>query len=114
MGVAHNKCYFEWFEIGRTEYCRHRGIPYKEIEARGYYLVVVEASCRYKKSLRYDEDFLIRVSLKEITPKKAVFDYELLTKKDKKLVATGYTVHISTDSKSNVCALPPDIIKKLL
>jgi acyl-CoA thioesterase FadM len=31
MGVAHNKCYFEWFEIDRTEYCRHKGIPYKDI-----------------------------------------------------------------------------------
>ena len=114
MAVAHNKCYFEWFEIGRTEYCRQKGIPYKDIEARGFYLVVVEAFCRYKKSLRYDEDFLIRVSLKEITPKKAVFDYELLSKKDKKLVATGYTAHIVTDAKSNVFPLPPDIIEKLL
>ena len=34
MGVAHNKSYFEWFEIGRTEFCRKKGIPYKEIEAR--------------------------------------------------------------------------------
>ncbi len=114
MGVAHNKCYFEWFEIGRTEYCRNKGMPYKEIEARGYYLVVVEAFCRYKKSLKYDENFLIRVSLKEITQKKAVFNYEMLSKKDKKLVASGYTIHIATDAKSNVCTLPPDIINKLL
>jgi acyl-CoA thioester hydrolase len=114
MGVAHNKCYFEWFEIARTEFCRHKGIPYKDIEARGFYLVVVEAFCRYKKSLRYDEDFLIRVSLEEITPKKAIFNYELLTKNDRKSVASGYTVHIATDAKSKVCILPADIIEKLL
>jgi hypothetical protein len=36
MGVAHNKAYFEWFEIGRTEYCRKQQIPYKDIEARGH------------------------------------------------------------------------------
>lgn len=24
MGVAHNKNYFEWFEIGRTEFCRQK------------------------------------------------------------------------------------------
>ena len=114
MGVAHNKCYFEWFEIGRTEYCRYKGIPYKDIEARGYYLVVVEAFCRYKKSLRYDETFLIRVSLKEISQKKVVFEYELLTKKDRLPVASGYTVHIATDAKANVRTLPPDIVDMLL
>lgn len=114
MGVAHNKCYLEWFELGRTEYCRQKGIPYKDIEARGYYLVVVEAFCRYKKSLKYDETFLIRVSLEVISQKKSVFTYELLTKKERKPVASGYTIHIATDAKSNVCALPSDIIEKLL
>jgi acyl-CoA thioester hydrolase len=75
MGVAHNKNYFEWFEIGRTEYCHKKNIPYKSIEEQGYYLVVAEAFCRYKRPLRYDETFLIRVFLKEISPKKVVFAY---------------------------------------
>ena len=114
MGVAHNKCYFEWFEIGRTEYCRKKNIPYKDIEARGYYLVVVEAFCRYKKALRYDEKFIIRVALQELTPKKAVFAYELMTKKERKSVASGYTVHISTDANAKVCPLPSDILQKLM
>jgi len=113
MGVAHNKNYFEWFEIGRTYYCHQKNTPYKNIEKQGYYLVVVEAFCKYKKPLRYDEKFLIRVSLKEISPKKAVFAYELVTKNDKKLIASGYTVHIVTDSKAKVCSLPPHIIEKL-
>jgi acyl-CoA thioester hydrolase len=113
MGVAHNKNYFEWFEIGRTEFCRQKNISYKEIEARGFYLVVAEAFCRYKKPLRYDEQFLIRVSLKEMTPKKAVFSYEILTMSEKKLVAAGYTVHIVTNSKAEVSALPDDILNKI-
>ena len=113
MGVAHNKNYFEWFEIGRTEYCYKKNIPYKNIEEQGYYLVVVEAFCKYKKPLRYDEKFFIRVFLKEITPKKVMFVYELVTKEEKKLIASGYTVHIVTDSKAKVCSLPPHIIRKL-
>jgi hypothetical protein len=49
MGVAHNKNYFEWFEIGRTEYCRQKNIPYKDIEAEGFYLVggrILPGCCR--------------------------------------------------------------------
>lgn len=113
MGVAHNKNYFEWFEIGRTEYCRQKNVPYKSIEDQGYYLVVVEAFCKFKKPLRYDEKFIIRVSLQEITPKKAIFAYELLTKQEKKLIASGYTVHIATNARAKVCSLPPHILDKL-
>ncbi len=113
MGVAHNKNYLEWFEIGRTEFCRKRNIPYKEIEAQGYYLVVVEAFCRYKKPLRYDQEFLIRVTLEKISPKKLVFNYELRTEAEKSLVASGYTVHIVTNAQAKACSLPPHILEKM-
>lgn len=113
MGVAHNKCYFEWFEIGRTEYCHKKGFPYKDIEARGLYLVVVEAFCRYKKPLKYDEKFIIRTSLQELTPKKAHFSYELVTTEKRELIASGFTVHIATDENAKVCSLPSDILEKL-
>jgi len=113
MGVAHNKNYFEWFEIGRTEYCRQRNIPYKEIEIQGYYFVVVEAFCRYKKPLRYDDLFLIRVHLEELTAKKAVFSYELLTKEEKKLIASGYTVHIVTNENAEITVLPDHLLNRI-
>jgi acyl-CoA thioester hydrolase len=113
MGVAHNGSYFEWFEIGRTEFCRQKGLSYKDIEAKGYYLVVVEAFCKYRKPLRYDDIFVIRVSLREIAAKKVVFDYELLTKEDRKVVALGYTVHIVTNAKAEVSALPEQLRKKI-
>ncbi len=113
MGVAHNKAYFEWFEIGRTEFCRRLGLPYRDIEKRGYYFVVAEAYCRYKKPLHYDEVFLIHVSLREMTPKKFVFDYEILSKEDRRPIASGYTVHIVTNAKAEVCSLPEDLLKQL-
>jgi acyl-CoA thioester hydrolase len=112
MGVAHNKNYFEWFEIARTEYCRKKNIPYKDIEARGYYLVVAESFCRYRLPLRYDEEFIIRVWTEEIKPKKVIFVYELLTEEEKNLIASGYTVHVVTNSKAQVCSLPEEILGK--
>lgn len=114
MGIAHNKNYLEWFEIGRTEYCRLKEISYKEIEERGFFMVVAEAACRYKKPLRYDETFIIRVKPLEASPKKVVFGYELLRPEDERLIATGYTVHITTNAQAEVCALPEDILDRLL
>jgi acyl-CoA thioester hydrolase len=113
MGVAHNKSYFEWFEIGRTEFCRKKGIPYREIEAQGFYLVVVEAFCKYRKPLRYDQRILIRVTLREATPKKVVFDYEILALPDRSPVASGYTIHIATNARGEVRTLPEPILERI-
>lgn len=113
MGVAHNKVYFEWFEIGRTEFCRRKGIPYQEIEAQGYFLVVVEAFCRYRKPLLYDQRFIIRVTLREATLKKVAFDYEILSRGDRTLIASGHTVHIATNTAAEVSPLPRGILEKL-
>jgi len=113
MGVAHNKSYFEWFEIGRTEFCRRKGIPYREIEVQGFYLVVVEAFCKYRKPLRYDQTFIIRVTLREATSKKVVFDYEILTQEDRNLLASGYTIHIATNARGEVSPLPTPVLDRI-
>lgn len=113
MGVAHNKNYFEWFEIGRTEFFRRKGISYRNIEDKGYFLVVVEAFCRYKKSLHYDDTFIVRVRLREMTPKKAGFAYQILSEDRSALIAEGYTTHLVTNAHTEVCKLPPALFKKL-
>jgi len=113
MGVAHNKNYFEWFELGRTEFCRQKGLPYKDIESQGYFLVVAEATCRYKKPLRYDDNFIIHVSLKLATSKKIIFDYSLLSENREDVLAHGQTVHIATNARSEVTPLPPRILNKI-
>jgi acyl-CoA thioester hydrolase len=113
MGVAHNKSFFEWFELGRTEFCRKAGLPYRDIEARGFFLVVAEAFCRYRKPLHYDEEFIIRVGLSEASARKVIFSYELRAAKDGLLVATGHTVHVATNRQAEVCSLPEDILAKI-
>jgi len=113
MGVAHNKSYFEWFELGRTEFCRSRGLPYLEIEDRGVFLVVAEASCRYLKPLRYDDEFVVRVTLEEAAGRKVVFGYEIRSFPEDKHVASGRTVHVPVDRDARVCALPEDILRKI-
>ncbi|MCP2620175.1 acyl-CoA thioesterase [Candidatus Aminicenantes bacterium AC-334-K16] len=114
MGVVHNRVYFDWFEIGRTEFCRQAGISYKEIEDSGFFLVVVEAHCRYRRALNYDDLFRLRVSLKEISPRKLVFAYQILSEDGSLLHATGETVHVVTDRNLRLASLPPRIYQKLL
>lgn len=113
FGVAHNKHYFEWFEIGRTEYCRQRGLPYKEIEEKGFVLVVVEAFCRYRRPLRYDDRFLIQVACCEAKPRKIVFAYRLLNPERTTIIAQGYTIHVPVNSRAEVTPLPGELLARL-
>ena len=32
MGIVYHAHYVVWFEIGRTEYCREAGLPYRAME----------------------------------------------------------------------------------
>lgn len=112
MGVAHHSSYLLWFEIGRTEFCRKKGLPYSEIEKRGFYLVVVEVHCRYRKPLFYDQKFKIRTKLEEINGRKVKFSYQLLSG-DESIHAEGYSTHVATDKNGKAVVIPEDIISIL-
>lgn len=112
MGVAHHSSYLLWFEIGRTEFCRKKGLPYSEIERKGIYLVVVEVFCRYKKPLLYDQKFKIRTKLEEINGRKVKFSYQLLSEEGN-LHAEGYSVHVPTDRNGKVTTIPEEILSIL-
>jgi acyl-CoA thioester hydrolase len=45
MGVAYHANYLAWCEVGRCEWLRGLGWSYRDMEADGYLLPVLEASC---------------------------------------------------------------------
>ncbi|MEW6456311.1 MAG: thioesterase family protein [Acidobacteriota bacterium] len=113
MGVAHHSNHLIWFEMGRSEFCRRKGLPYSEIEKSGYSLVVVEIFCRYKKPLKYEQKFLIRTYLEELNNKKAKFKYELINHEDSTIIAEGYSIHVVTNSEGKSSTLPDGILHRL-
>jgi acyl-CoA thioester hydrolase len=100
MGIAHHSNYFVWFEIGRTDLCRETGIPYAEIERRGYLLVVTEIGCRFRTPFRYDDEVLIRTSVGEIGSRAMQFSYELYDAAANELRASGFSAHLWLDIQS--------------
>lgn len=97
MGIAHHSNYVVWFEIGRTDLCRATGIPYADIENRGFLLVVTEIGCRYRTPFRYDDDVLIRTSVASAASRAMKFAYELYDGSGSHLRATGFSLHIWLD-----------------
>ena len=101
MGVAYYGRYMDWFEMGRTEYCRQSGKTFREWEAEGVMLPVVEAHCRYKSSLHYDDEIEIETSITKLSRVSVEFTCKVYSVETGKLAAEGYTRHafVSSDGK---------------
>ncbi|OGP53317.1 MAG: hypothetical protein A2Y65_05025 [Deltaproteobacteria bacterium RBG_13_52_11] len=106
MGVVYYANYLIWFEMGRSEYCRQRGFNYIELEELGYHLVVAEATCKYRKSARYDEVVTVRTSLHTLQRRSICFRYQVLRKGPGETLVEGETKHLCVDAAGRVKGIP--------
>jgi acyl-CoA thioester hydrolase len=112
MGVVYYANYLRYFEAGRSEFIRAKGLRYRDFEeAFGLLLPVAEASVSYKAPARYDDLLDLEVSIGEVRRASARFDYRLL--REGTLLATGHTVHACVDGEGRVHRLPPALLEKL-
>jgi len=107
MGVVYHSNHFIWFEIGRVELLRQMGFSYRDMEDKdGRFIAVVEAKCRYRAPVFYDDEVIVRTKLLNVRESVIHFGYELQRVNDGGLIAEGETTHIVTDSNMKVSALP--------
>jgi acyl-CoA thioester hydrolase len=113
MGVVYNGNYLRFFEIGRTELMRSIGLPYSEVESKGYILPLIEAKISWKGAARYDDLVEIVTSYKpDTTSPKIRFDYKILV--GKKEIASGYTIHSFVRIDNFKAVRPPKFFFEVL
>jgi acyl-CoA thioester hydrolase len=107
MGVVYHSNHLIWFEVGRVELLRQLGFSYRDMEREdGRFIAVAEATCRYRAPAYYDEEVVVRTTLKTVRESVIIFSYELTKAEGGKLIAEGETTHIVTDANMKVAALP--------
>ena len=111
MGVVYYANYFVWFEVARTDWLRETGWSYREMEADGISLPVIEAHCDYRQPSRYDDQIDIRTRATLLSPIRIRFDYEVL--RDATVLSTGHTVHAAIDVGGRPCRLPARVLDML-
>ncbi|MEM7248437.1 MAG: thioesterase family protein [Acidobacteriota bacterium] len=116
MGVAHHASYLPWLELGRTGWIRGRGEgrSYRRLEEAGYFLPVVELSCRYHLPARYDDELAVLTTLREASRIRFVFDYRVEHGADGGLLATARTEHAVVDGAGRPRRLPTTVHQWLL
>ena len=112
MGVAYYATYLRWFEAGRNEFLRARGMTYRDFEAAsGLLLPVTEAHVSYRTPARYDDLLAVETSLAEVRRASARFEYRIV--RDGEVVATGHTVHACVDREGRVRRMPGELVERL-
>jgi acyl-CoA thioester hydrolase len=113
MQVVYHGNYAQYFEIGRVEWLRNKGISYKWMEENGIMLPVVSLTMNYKKPARYDELLSLKTILKNRSAVKIEFDYELYNENGE-LLTTGNSILVFVDMKTGKPISPPQYILDVL
>jgi acyl-CoA thioester hydrolase len=111
MGVVYHGSYLPWFEVGRTTLLREQGLPYRELEAGGFRLPVLEVAVRYLKPARYDDAVTIVTTLRERPLLRIRLEYEVL--RGSELLATGSTLHAFNDHSGNPVRPPARFVEAM-
>jgi len=106
MGVVYYANYFVWFEVGRTDLLRRNEWSYRDMEADGYSLPVIDAQCSYKAPAKYDDELEVQTNGEMISPVRMKFTYEVVRASDREVLANGYTIHATLDRAGKPCRLP--------
>jgi acyl-CoA thioester hydrolase len=109
MGVVYHGNYAQYFEMGRVEWLRDKGVSYKWMEENGVMLPVVSLTMNYKKPARYDDLITVRTIFKSQTSVKIEFDYEIYNE-SQELLTIAHSVLVFVDMKTGRPMLPPDYV----
>jgi len=113
MGVVYHGNYIPYFEIGRVEWLRNKGISYKIMEESGIALPIVSMNINYKKSARYDELLTVHTVFKSQTSVKIEFDCAIHNEANE-LLTTAQFILVFVSLKTGRPTAPPDYILELL
>ncbi len=111
MGIVYHGSYLPWFEIGRTTLLKEHGIAYRDLEAAGYRLPVLEAALKYLKPAFYDDELTIVTTLAEKPLLRIKLTYEVRRKDE--LLATGHTAHAFIDRQGRPVRPPPNFTERM-
>ena len=105
MGIVYYANYLRWFEIGRVELLRLRGMAYRDLTHRGIHLPVTRAEVRYLTPARYDDVLVIHAGIRELKRASVSFSYRI-ERDDGTRLAEGSTTHAFTDDAGRVVRAP--------
>lgn len=112
MGYVYYGNYPKFFEIGRVESLRSKGMTYKDMEKSGVMMPVSKMELKYIKPIFYDELITVRTILVSVEGARINFDFEVMNEKGK-LCTLGSVQLVFVDMKTGRPCDAPEEFQKL-
>jgi acyl-CoA thioester hydrolase len=106
MNVVYYGNYAQYFEVGRVESIRQLGYTYKDMEASGVIMPVVDLHIRYLRPATYDDLLTIKTQVRELPVDHRIeFFQEVFNERGKMLTSgkvTLYFLELTTRRKTHM------------
>lgn len=114
MGVVYHGHYAQFYEIGRGEAIREIGFTYKDIEAMGIIMPVVDIHSRFFRPAKYDDLITVKTTLKELPlHHKIVFHSEIYNENGELINIGDVTLYFMEAKEMKKCEIPSALKLKL-
>ncbi|CAN5127989.1 thioesterase family protein [soil metagenome] len=105
--------YAAYYEVGRVEALRQLGLTYKELEAMGIMMPVLENHSEYISPALYDDLLRIEVTIPEKPSVRITFQCEIFNEEGK-LIHRGRTLLAFVNQKTGRPCRPPEAFQNVL
>ena len=114
MGVVYHGNYAQYFEVARVEAMRSLGIAYKDMEAMGIIMPVVELHTKFIRPAKYDDLLTIKTALKEYPGEHRIeFHHDVYNEAGKHLTIGKVVLYILKASTMERTSIPGQLAEKL-
>jgi acyl-CoA thioester hydrolase len=114
MGVVYHGHYAQFYEIGRGEAIREIGFTYKDIEAMGIIMPVIDIHSRFLRPAKYDDLITVRTTLKELPiHHKIVFHSEIFNEQGELINIGDVTLYFMEVNEMKKSQMPTALRVKL-
>ncbi len=114
MNVVYHGNYAQYFETARAESIRQLGLTYKDMEAMGIVMPVVELHTKFLRPAHYDDLITVKTILKELTDDHRIeFHHEVYNEEEKLLTTAKVVLYFMDIKKMGKTKMPEALRKKL-
>lgn len=114
MDVVYHGNYAQYFEVARAESIRSLGFTYKDMEAAGVIMPIVEIQCKFLRPAHYDDLLTVKTILKELPSGHRIeFNQEVYNEAGK-LLTIGHVVLYFLNATTREKTVMPEPLRKKL
>ena len=113
MGMVYHGHYAQFHEIGRTEASRALGFTYKDIEAMGIIMPVVDIHTRFLLPASYDDLLTVRTTLRELPAYHRIVFYGEIFIEDRLINTSAVTLYFLKAAGMEKTSMPHELRLKL-